>query len=247
MIALDPFSWICARPMPDSFHLCRSSRRRRTVALRVMPDGGLTVQAPMRTSLKWIEAFVKSRADWIEHRREEAAKKRLRAPTLFVDGSPLPFLDEQLTLKLSSGELAAPQVQENTLHLTLAAALSPEAQQAEIRTELALWYKKQARSLFQDRLTYWAELMDVRPTRFVLNAPKQQWGSCNPKNEIRLNWRLIMGKAAWLDYVIVHELAHIKHKNHGPRFWHFVERFIPDFKARRKALHNWKGEHGLES
>lgn len=228
--------------------LQRTAKRRRTVALRVLSDGTLSVQAPLRTSLKWIEAFVASRAGWIEKRRVERAKEAEKAPVLLTEGMELPFLDTPLTLKIEASVPMHPPFdpQEGSLTLFLPEGLTEEERRAEIRTELILWYKKKARALFAERLAFWSSVMKLAPSRLVVTAPERRWGSCNAKNEIRLNWRLIMGKAAWLDYVIVHELAHIPHKNHGARFWRRVEAALPAFRQSRQELQNWKGENWLE-
>jgi len=232
--------------MSDQPLIIRSKKRRRTVALHVARDGQLTVQAPLHTSVRWIESFIASRAAWITQRRKELALKAAHTPTPFTQGSTLDLAGETLSLKIVQGSYAPLVRHDDFLCLSLPASLSEGEQQAEIRTELVLWAKKQARRLFQERLAFWAKRMELTPLRLVLCAPKRQWGSCTSKNEIRLNWHLIFANPDLLDYVIVHELAHIPHKNHSAAFWRHVGRFIPDWKVRRAALHAWEIPAWLE-
>ncbi len=217
--------------MPDTPRITRSARRRRTVALRVLPDGTLKVQAPLRTSLKWIERFIASRAKWIEQRVAEAVRKKTAQLVVLGEETKVPYLGDFLAL--------------GSLPLSVPRDLSPADRQAEIRTALTLWYKKQARQVFAERMAHWADTMKVKPSRLIVTSPARRWGSCNAKNEIRLNWHLIMAAPEILDYVIVHELAHIPHKNHGPAFWRCVALFVPDWKKRREALRKWTDEKEL--
>ncbi len=241
--------------MPSPSRITRSPRRRRTVALRVLPDGTLTVQAPLRTSLKWIEGFIASRAKWIERRVAEATRKRTAPSVTLETGALIPYEGRFLLLNISSFRTsAAPKARredpesrlvENHVIVSLPDDLPPQDRQAEIRTELILWYKKQARRVFAERLAFWAERMNLKPSRLIISSPARRWGSCNAKNEIRLNWRLVMASPEILDYVIVHELAHIPHKNHSTAFWRCVARAVPDCKEKRKTLHNWNGAEWL--
>ncbi len=228
--------------MPLPFRLTRSARRRRTVALRVLPDGSVSVRAPVRTSLSWIEKFIAARAGWIEKRRREMARRKAEEPENLENGSIVPFRGKPLRIEIAKGpSQAAASFREDefSLRLSLSPGLSEADKQAEIRTELALWYKKKAREIFKERLAFWASAMGLTPGRLVLSAPRGRWGSCTLRNEIRLNWHLILAPEEILDYVVVHELAHLPHKNHGAAFWRLVERFVPDWKERRKRLKAW--------
>lgn len=226
--------------MPAAFTLVRSARRRRTIALRVMPDGTLTVRAPVRTNLRWIERFIESRADWIAKRR--AAKRMEETP--LRNGSHLAIGGENFELSVERGSYEPARAENGILRLCLDPDLSEPALEAEIRTELSLFGKKRARAHFESRAAFWADKMGLKPARIALSAPRRQWGSCNGRNEIRLNWRLIFAGTALLDYVIVHELAHIAHKNHGPAFWRCVAAALPDWKERRKILRTWAAPFG---
>lgn len=202
----------------------RSAKRRRTVALQVQPDGSVLVQAPLKTSLKWIEDFIASRKRWILNRQKELQAKLAAAQLRLSPDTPVPYLGQTAPL--------------STLCPDAAAMTDP----AELRTELILWYKKQARRELPARMAEWAEKTGLHPSKVLVTSPRQRWGSCNAKNEIRLSWRLVLADPDLVDYVLVHELAHIPHKNHGKRFWQCVARFMPDWQERRRRLrHAEKG------
>ncbi len=155
------------------------------------------------------------------------------------------FQGRTLIFEVARGEYLPARHEGEVLHLTFPEDMSAAALKAEVQTETTLWRKRQARRIFGARVAHWAKEMGVAPRRLILCAPRRRWGSCNAKNDIRLNMNLIAAAPEILDYVIVHELAHIPHKNHGPAFWAFVARFIPDWKTRRKLLKSWKNPDWL--
>jgi predicted metal-dependent hydrolase len=116
----------------------------------------------------------------------------------------------------------------------------------EIRLEIMLWYKKRARIVFRDCVAQWGEITGLRPRRVTVSNARRQWGSCSAGNDVRLNWRLVTAPPPLLDYVIVHELCHIAHKNHSQRFWDLVERYIPDCRARRRELRGLDPGFGMD-
>ncbi|MGE4350899.1 MAG: M48 family metallopeptidase [Bdellovibrionales bacterium] len=251
--------------------IIRSKKRKRTVALSVEPDGSVVVNAPMRTSLSWINAFIVEKTAWIARRRAALAARQAQPPLRLQEDSLIPFLGKTLRLTLSApvnlastppastqsddlitllplregrkglglfGEGSSPS--SNLLYLPLPLPPTPETLHDEIKTELTLWYKKQARRLFAERLAHWVKTVGFGPKRLSVTNPQKRWGSCSAKDEIRLNWRLIMASPEILDYVIVHELCHIPHKDHSKAFWGLVETFIPNAKKTRQQLRNFE-------
>ncbi len=109
--------------------------------------------------------------------------------------------------------------------------------------ELNLWYRKQAKAILLERTDYFATEMGLFPSKVIVKTQKSRWGSCSSDNIIRFNWRVIRAPLDLIDYLIVHELAHIQEKNHGPAFWNLVGRFIPDAIQKRKALQHFGQQH----
>jgi len=227
-----------------TYTVYRSARRRRTVALLVQPEGEVRVMAPARMSLRMIEWFVQEKAGWIQRRlaklRQNPPKKRAQE---FADGAEAYYLGKvyKIWITQNAGQPGGCQPVENELVINVSDTnLSAAALREEARVELTLWYKKQARRDFQERLTIWSERLGVKPGRLIVTSPERRWGSCNTKGEIRINYRLILASPDLIDYVMTHELCHIRHKNHGRSFWRFLESTMPDYKDRRRRLRLWE-------
>lgn len=221
-----------------SFTVVRNRRRRRGIAFRIEPDLHLRVLAPLRTRLPVIEALLRNRSGWIVQHlaRLEAVSPFL--PHRCVDGATIRYLGHAYRLKVTQqkGAQTCRITPRNFMVNIPDKELSYRALQEEVRLEILLWLKKRAKVKLQKRLDLWARRLNLRYTSFAIGNPKRQWGSCSARNAIRLNWRLVMAPLPLIDYVVVHELCHITHKNHGPRFWRFVARALPDYRERRAEL-----------
>jgi len=178
-------------------------------------------------------------------------KRRLRrkpaAPDAprFVDGETFFHLGEAVALRVTQDEAVALGClrEGDALRVNLAAALSAQNLREEARLELLLWYKREARRDFRERLAVWAARLDVGHGRMIVTSPRRRWGSCNYRNDIRLNWRLMLLPPTLIDYVVAHELCHVRHKHHGKSFWAELAGVMPDWKTRRQCLRQWEGRH----
>lgn len=219
-----------------SFSISRSKRRKRTIAYKMERDGSLRVLAPMLASRVYIERVLENRAAWIM--REHGARKKDDGIKEFTDGALFNYLGYPCTLRVTQGR-GAPScsLSRRVLKVNVTEEdLSPEGLQHEVKMEIILWVKKRAREKLKKRLDFWAKKLDVKYRKLVVTNPEHRWGSCSRDNAIRLNWRLIMAPLPILDYVVAHELSHIRHKDHSARFWNFVAQAMPDYKIRRKTL-----------
>ena len=221
-----------------AFSVFRSKRRKRTIAFKMERDGSLKVLAPFSASLASITKILHKRAPWIA--RELADRKHALPENDFTDGSVFSYLGHSYTLRVTQGGeaprscLLCPRVLR--VHVPNGQALSQGTLQQEVRLEILLWIKKRARIKFKKRLDLWAERLGVRYKKLIVTAPERRWGSCSVDNIIRLNWRLMTAPLPILDYVVAHELCHVRHKNHAARFWAFLAQAMPDCQARRKTL-----------
>lgn len=205
------------------YRLCRS--RRRTIGLTI-DQRGLRVGAPQGASLKTIEALILKHGAWVLEKLARWQEQEL-VPAL-VDGATLPYLGAALTLRLPEG------LKRSCWHATeLELAIAPGA---SLEASLAKVLKSRARPLFLERLEIYAARLGVPTPLLALSSARTRWGSCNSKGEIRLNWRLIHFDLALIDYVVAHELAHLKEMNHSPRFWAVVEQLYPDWRQARAEL-----------
>jgi len=213
-----------------SYTLKRSGKRR-SIGLRI-DDDGLTVAMPLRASEKWLHSVLQEKAPWIvEKLAGWAARKPM--PALWVDGEIIQFMGQGLTLRVVTGLFdAPPMLSGRQLYLHLADG----AGRAAIEQAVTHWYRQQAVVLFRERVAHYAPLLNVAPSELKLSSARTQWGSCTARGTVHLNWQLIRLAPRLIDYVVVHELAHLVEMNHSAAFWQVVKLACPDFAKRRGEL-----------
>jgi predicted metal-dependent hydrolase len=209
--------------------------RRKSIGLTVGPEG-LVVRAPAWVPLREVDAAVQEKARWILSKLQQVRERPphpARQELQWTPGADLPYLGGTVRLCLvAQGQ--APQVPEGVQALPL--SLPPGASPVQVREAAEAWFKKQARSLFEARLQHFAPQLGVQPQRLSLSSARTRWGSARSDGHIRLNWRLIHLPLAQIDYVVVHELAHLRVMDHSPRFWDTVGQVMPDYRERRRQL-----------
>lgn len=219
----------------------KRSRRRRSIAFSV--DGnGLVVSVPWNASDTRIRRSIAGAADWILKKLDEWSGHETREQC-WSDGEQLAFLGRDLTLKVVEDAVLLPPVLRDQwcLQVTVADAAS----ETRIREAAIGWYRRHAARNFSERIARYAAAMQLPAPRMFLSNARTQWGSCNSKRQVRLNWRLVQAPQEVVDYVVVHELAHLVEMNHSKRFWQIVERHFPDHLAAREHL-NERGHWYLD-
>lgn len=200
---------------------------RRTIGLSI-DHRGLRVGAPRRTSLAEVESLIRRHGEWVVEKLDEWRTRRRPEPIALREGARLAFLGGEIELRLAIGANRAIWGVD-TLTLCLKPGVAPG-------TILEKALRERAREHFSARLAPLAAVLGVAVPALALSSARTRWGSCSTKSGIRLNWRLIHFPEAIIDYVVVHELAHLRHMNHGPRFWSLVEVGCPDYRAARVEL-----------
>lgn len=213
-----------------SYTLKRSTRRR-SIGLRI-DDRGLTVCVPMRASEKWLHSVLQEKADWVV---EKLDGWQMRKPVelRWADGETIPFKGRLLTLRVVPSLFASPPQLDRSELRVFAVNRSIAA---HIEQVVQLWYRSEAERLFAERVAHFAPLLDVAPRVIKLSAAKTQWGCCTPQGSVHLNVQLIKLPLHLTDYVVVHELAHLREMNHSASFWRVVESACPDYARHRKEL-----------
>ena len=222
------------------YNLKRSSRR--TIGF-VIDDRGLSITAPRWVTLSEIEHAIAEKQKWIFAKLAEwraNAARRMLPPMEWQDGAGLPFLGKTITLKLES-PIGALMFDADTSMLHL--GLPPSTTEQQIKDRVQGWLQTQARRLFGERLEVYAERLGVRHSAYALSSAATRWGSCTADGKIRLNWRLVHFPLSLIDYVVAHELAHLKEMNHSPRFWDTVESIFPEFREAREQLRSHPPEY----
>jgi predicted metal-dependent hydrolase len=198
--------------------------RRRSIGLTVTGEGRVVVSAPRGASKTvLLKALTRHRA-WLERKVAETreAWARLAEGEVFYLGQA-----RRLTLLLAA---AAPvQLGEGEIRVRAATA-------AAAWPLLQDWYLREAETLIRERAHHFARLMGLKVPRLEMREWQRRWGECRPRESLRFNWRLILLAPEALDYVVVHELAHLREPGHTPRFWQQVEEVLPDYRERRRRL-----------
>ncbi|MBI3151233.1 MAG: M48 family metallopeptidase [Chloroflexi bacterium] len=206
--------------------------KRRTIALIVERDGSLTVRAPRRAGTAVIEAFIQEKQDWILRTREKILSLVERPKREYLNGEMFLFLGNEYELRLVGSQRPALQF-ENGFSLGSAAQKKGER-------VFSQWYKEQAFAVLSERVRIFSAQYGFTPKQVKISSAKTRWGSCSPDGTLNFTWRLVMAPLDVVDYVVVHELAHLRVKDHSSRFWREVEKILPDYKERRK----WLRVHG---
>ncbi len=218
-----------------AYLLVRSSRR--SIGMEVSAQG-LTVRAPLRASHTVIESVLREKTRWILQKLSDRAVRVDSTPRVhWQDGSSMPFLGGELQLRLHpqaprTGELLSIGPQRWVLHLRA----DVEASAEQVRAVVAAWWLRHARQLLTERLQHYAPAMGVQWRSLRLSNARTRWGSAKADGSIMLNWRLLHYRLPVLDYVVIHELAHLRHMDHSPHFWAVVESVCPDYLQLRQAL-----------
>jgi len=217
--------------------------KRRTIGLSVGIEG-LSVRAPRWTTLAEVDATLHEKAGWVLARLAESRERAgqlAQARTPWADGVVIQLLGEPLRVVLDpahgftqKGAVFEPGADGTAATLRLGLAHSAGA--AQIRDAAQAWLMKHASAVFAERLDHFAPVVGVRWTRLRLSSAGTRWGSASADGSIRLNWRLIHLSMDMIDYVVVHELSHLRHMDHSPQFWDVVASVLPDHRQRRSAL-----------
>jgi predicted metal-dependent hydrolase len=211
-------------------------RGRRGVGLKI--DGtGMTVAASLTTPVAVIEDMIGKNQQWVIKKLGEWSHRRV-TPQRWETGAPLSFMGEALTLMVDLGA-AKTHVERAHLHLFVhlkSNATEPEQIANLVEAAVISWYKKQALPHLAQRAFFYSKLHALTPPRVFLSSANGRWGSCNSRREVRFSWRLIKARPALIDYVVCHELAHLRHMNHSAHFWKEVEQMCPDYETLKREL-----------
>ncbi|MHB8071374.1 MAG: M48 family metallopeptidase [Candidatus Cryosericum sp.] len=220
-------------PVAGAYTLVRS--RRRTIGLEIRPDATLVVRAPARAPIWFVESVLQQKAGWIA---AKLALTRSRASLVpkhdFLTGECFPYLGQDWPFVVVAFQ-REPLTFDSKTGFTLDVA-------AFDRGEVVFeeWYRARAHELLADRMRHYAPMMGVPVPRLCITGAERRWGSCSTSGTVSFAWRLVMAPMDVVDYVVVHELAHLREMNHSARFWAVVASVMPDYDERRRWLH----EHG---
>lgn len=221
--------------------------RRRSIGMVVGVEG-LSVRAPRWVSSTDIETALRAKERWICNKlveQRERAQKQLSARIDWREGATVPYMGESVVLvldprvdgaalqaPLQQADQGLPGLAQRALHLGLPQNASAE----QIRDAVQAWLQREAMQVFLARVPVYADQLGVSVRKVSLSSAKTRWGSASADGSIRLHWRLIHFSISVIDYVVAHELAHLREMNHSPRFWNVVRSIMPEFDGPRDQL-----------
>jgi predicted metal-dependent hydrolase len=216
----------------------RRSRRRRTVAVAVDPRIGVLLRAPENVPLVRLDRVVHAKARWILDRlRHVRRTENGLAPREFVSGESYLYLGRSYRLKVvPCDEPGDAKLIGGWIQVPIAKSHDSPERAVAVRTTLESWYRNHARLRLPERVSRWFNKVGVDEPRIVVRDQQRRWASCDARGVVRFNWRIIQAPLPLVDYVVVHELVHLKDRNHTRGFWTAVGRVLPDYERRREEL-----------
>lgn len=204
--------------------------------LTVDGDGSAILRTPLRAGPDEISRFLEKQSAWLLRQRAKATSAPLQRE--LVSGAVVAYLGADLTVAVESVTRRGVSVRNDgkSLRVRLPQDLPLEQLDEQVRRALTQWYTRRAAEVINELVRRWTPFSGKAPSLVLIRNQKRRWGSCASDGSLRFNWRLAMASRDLIEYVVVHELAHLTHKNHGPSFWAEVSRALPDFESRRAAL-----------
>ena len=212
----------------------RRSSRRRTMELRVTRDSTIRVLCPASVTDQQIEQWIQSKSSWIDAKLLVNSKRQSIVLPKLQTGASWWYRGQDLTLKIEQSKHSGVELIEDALVVA-----TPGARRETILPLLRSWYFDQAHRRFLQRTALFADRLSVKPARIQLKLYRSMWGRCNSRGEVAYDWRVIVAPDRVLDYLVIHELCHLKHFDHSRSFWSLVESQQPEYRDSRV----WLTEH----
>jgi len=219
--------------------LTRSSRK--TIGITIEKNGLVKVTSPARVSESYINQLMQKKAPWIQRKLVELETRvaKTSKAKVFEEGESFSYLGKDFNLKLfRSSNLKKSTVRLDGQNLVITLPYNFEVER--LKNVLKLWYVEQFKLVIEERVKHYSAIIGVFPQKITIREQKTRWGSCSARGNINLNWKLIMASLEVLDYVVIHELCHMREMNHSKKFWKLVEGVFPKYKECR----SWLKEYG---
>lgn len=216
------------------YELRRSKRR--SIGF-LIADQGLRITAPRWVTLADIDKAIHEKQHWIISKlreKRELADKRRQVTMRWEDGARVPYLGKQLTLRITHQARVSinHDAEQDILHISL----PPDFQEQQLKDRVKSWLQQEAKRVFNQRMPVFAQRLGVSYHSMSLSSAGTRWGSCTSQGKIRLNWRLIYFSHDVIDYVVAHELSHLREMNHSAKFWATVESIYPEYELAKRRL-----------
>lgn len=215
------------------------SERRRTVTLRVH-EGKVQVLTPKHCPEGYVHDLLRTNARWIAKKITEQAAMLRYQPKQYVEDEHFLYLGEPYRLSVVRGKSVGVMIRGDQFFVFIKPSVTEEKKPLYIHKQLQSWYGERALAHLQQQTEHYAQKLKVNVGTISVRQFKSQWGNCSIRGDIQYNWRIILAPPRIINYLVVHELSHIRHHNHSARFWRLVESQVPDYKECRR----WLNMHG---
>lgn len=230
----------CRPLFPFEFTIVRSARRR-SISIEVQ-SAKVVMRAPVNVAEAVLHQFLREKSQWVQEKIQSQAQSQVAIPQYtYSAGSRLPFLGREITLVLGVGTQARVVLYEEQLHVLLSRRRRLSAPE-QTRRLVSVWYQEQALKLLSDKTNRLTASMDLRHTGVSIRATRTKWGHCTSRGAIQYNWQIILAPEAIVDYLVAHEVCHLRHHNHSRAFWQLVASVCPDYLRCRA----WLKAHGQQ-
>jgi len=230
------------------YNLIKSKRK--TITISVDSKGNILVKAPSRLTDEKVLELVKNKSSWIERKlllvEKTVGRTRERQ---YVNDEIFYYMGKEYSLQLiddASRKKITINIYDDKLVITIPISKvgiinEGIVNETIIKSALTKWYKQMAKVKISERVTYYESFFSEKPGPVIVKEQKKRWGSCSQDGTLRFNWRIIMAPEHIVDYIVVHEMCHLRYMNHASEFWNLVERILPDFKIRK----DWLKKNGI--
>jgi len=218
-----------------SYQLIRSRKRRKTISLHIKEGGEIVIYAPYRTPKEEIEKLIEKNHWWISKKLSEKERPIRKVEKTFLPGEKFLYLGKWYPLGIQESNHKGPP-----LKLSFGQFILDQNRIEEAKDLFVQWYQEEAREKIVGRVNYYSNQLQLFPKGIKITCAQYRWGSCSQDNRLSFSWRMIMAPLSIIDYILIHELVHIKEKNHSKRFWSCLESVLPDYRGHKL----WLKENG---
>ncbi len=219
------------------YQIKRSKRLTSNTSISISPEKGVVVRAPFWMPQGMIESFIREKSDWIEKHLDKITSRQVRMT--YENGEKHLFFGTGYPLEIISactpGRCQVDLINEK-IQVIIYDRLSPSEKPQKIKDALQHWYLEKGIEIITEKVNFYASQIGVTYQRISLKNVSSIWGSCSPTNCLSFNRKLVMAPHKVVDYVVIHEVSHMVHRNHGHGFWELVSRFDPQYKSHRRWL-----------
>lgn len=220
----------------------KRGKRKKSIAISIADDCRVVVLAPQVFSEETIREIVKKKSRWIVRKQARLRElKELHPKKEYVSGEEVLFLGRKYRLKIVEKEnesSSVPMIVGRRIVISVKKNLPKDSRKQIIKEALTQWYYSRAYEVLLKRVKRYGRLLNLVPEKILVRNQLKRWGSCSRRGSLRFNWRITLAPISVIDYVVVHEICHLKEKSHSSEFWRKVSLAIPDHKKRRQWLRN---------